>query len=72
MDIMNALVLETLPKLADVKPNLASVFQHQIKSRDRVLGGVENKSFIALPGKGGHSRLMPSKLCVQPGERGGL
>ena len=28
------------------------------------MGEVEKNSFIALPGKGGHSRLMPSKLCV--------
>ena len=28
------------------------------------LGEVEKNSFIALPGKGGHSRLVPSKLCV--------
>ena len=25
---------------------------------------VEKKSFAALSGKGGHRRLMPSKLCV--------
>ena len=25
---------------------------------------VGKNSFIALPGKGGHSRLVPSKLCV--------
>ena len=31
---------------------------------DRVLGEVEKNSFIALPGEGGHSGLMPSKLCV--------
>ena len=29
--------------------------------RDRVLGEVEKKSFIALPGKGGHSRFVPLK-----------
>ena len=29
--------------------------------RDRVLGEVEKSSFIALPGKGGHSGLMPLK-----------
>ena len=29
--------------------------------RDRVLGEVEKNSFTALPGKGGHSGLMPSK-----------
>ena len=32
--------------------------------RDGVLGEVEKSSYIALPGKGVHSRLMPSKLCV--------
>ena len=31
---------------------------------DRVLSEVEENSFIALPGKGGHSGLMPSKLGV--------
>ena len=34
------------------KPNL----------RDRVLSEVEKNSFIALPGKGGHSGLVPSKI----------
>ena len=37
--------------------------------RDRVLGEVEKNSFIALSGKGGHSRLLPSKtMCSNPGE----
>ena len=31
---------------------------------DRVLGEGEKNSFIALPGKGGHSEFMPSELCV--------
>ena len=31
---------------------------------DRVLGEVEKNSFIALPSKGGHSRRMSSKLCL--------
>ena len=36
--------------------------------RDRVLGEVEKNSFIALPGKGGHSGLMPLKtMCPNPG-----
>ena len=34
--------------------------------RDRVLGEVEKNRFIALPGTGGQSGLMPSKLCVPP------
>ena len=37
--------------------------------RDRVLGEVEKDSFIALPGKGGHSRLLPQKtMCPNPRE----
>ena len=35
--------------------------------RGRVLGEVEKNSFIALPGKGGHSGLVPSKtVCLNP------
>ena len=35
---------------------------------DRVLGEVEKNSFIALPGKGGNSRLLLSKtMCPHPG-----
>ena len=30
---------------------------------DRVLGEVEKNSFIALPSQGGHSGLVPQKLC---------
>ena len=33
----------------------------ELKLGDRVLDEVEKNSFIALPGKGGHSRLMPLK-----------
>ena len=36
----------------------------KLNLRDRVLGEVEKKSFIDLPSKGGHSRLVPSKPCV--------
>ena len=36
----------------------------ELTLRDRVLGEVEKNSFIALPGKRGHSGLMPSKLCI--------
>ena len=39
--------------------------------RDRVLGEVEKNSFIALPGKGGHSRLVPLKImCPNLGKFG--
>ena len=35
---------------------------------DRVLGEVEKDSFVVLPGKRGHSRLLPSKtVCPNPG-----
>ena len=38
---------------------------------DRVLGEVEKNSFIALPGKGGHSRLVPLKImCPNLGKFG--
>ena len=36
----------------------------ELNLRDGALSEVESNSFIALPGKGGHSELMPSKLCV--------
>ena len=32
--------------------------------RDRVPGDIGKNSFVALPGKGGLSGLMPSRLCV--------
>ena len=37
--------------------------------RKRVLGELEKGSFIALPGKGGNSKLMPSKSCIPTWER---
>ena len=36
------------------------------KCGDRVLGKVEKNYFLALPSRGGHSGLMPSKLCALP------
>ena len=35
---------------------------NKLNLEDRVLGEAEKNSFIALPGEGGHSELMPSKL----------
>lgn len=35
----------------------------ELDNGDRVLAEVEKSSFIALPGKWGHSRLVPSNLC---------
>ena len=42
----------------------------KLNLKDTVLDDVEMNSFIALPGKGGCSRLMPSKLYVPT--RGGI
>ena len=54
---------ETQLLSTNTKPNLG----------DRVLSEVAKNIFIFLPGKGGHSRLRPSKLCVlNEGERMGL
>ena len=44
---------KTQPLFTGAEPNLG----------DRVFSQVEKNSFIALPGKGGHSGLMPSKMC---------
>ena len=38
------------------------------KHRVRVLGEEEKIAFIALQGKGGHSRLMPYRLCPTLGK----
>ena len=56
METINAADAKTPPLCTSTELNLA----------DRVCGEVEKNSFIALPGKGGHSGLMPSKLCVPP------
>ena len=43
----------------------------RLNLRDRVLGKEEKNSFIVLPGKRGHSGLMPSKtVCPNSGEFG--
>ena len=46
-------MLKTRPLCTSAKLNVG----------DSVLDEVEKNRFIALPGKGGHSRLMPLKLC---------
>ena len=51
-----------------MKLNLPLCSDTELNIGDRVWGEVNKNSFIALPGKGDPSRLMPSKLCVpQPG-----
>ena len=45
---------------------LCTLVRNQIS--ERVLGEVEKNSFIALPGKGGHSGFLPQKtMCLNPG-----
>ena len=50
--------------------NSASLFTSADSNlRDRVLGELEKDNFIALPGRGGHSGLMPLKtMCSHLGE----
>ena len=51
-------MLKTWPLCTSAESNL----------RDRVLGEVEKDSFIAFPGKGLHSGLVPPKIvCPNPG-----
>ena len=45
---------KTLPQCTSTESNL----------RDRILSEVKKNTVIALPGKGGQNRFMPSKLCV--------
>ena len=47
--------------VAEIRPLSARA---ELKHRDRGLGKGEKNSFIALPGKGGHSRLMCCRLCL--------
>ena len=54
LDVNKCFDVETRPLCTSTKLNLI----------DRVLDEVEQNSFIALPGKGAHSGLMPSKLCI--------
>jgi len=44
-------------------PKLGLCSQGHHRNEETVLGKVEKDSFIALPGKGGHRGLVPSKLC---------
>ena len=57
-NILNACVMQ--------KPGLCAT-STKLNLKDTVLDDVEMNGFIVLPGKGGCSRLMPSKLCVPPG-----
>lgn len=47
-------MLKTQPLCTDAELNL----------RERVLGEIEKNSFVALPDKAGHSRLISQKLYI--------
>ena len=50
--------------ISDAKSSVSLYTSAKLNLGDRVLGEVEKDSFIALPGKGGHSRLLPQKNYV--------
>ena len=58
----------SLPSLTPFPPHWSPSWGFFLRGGDEV----EKKSFIALPGKGGHSGLKPSKLCVPTWGRGSL
>ena len=56
------------PGVAEAQPLYSGA---KLNLGDRVWGEVKKNSFIALPGKGGHSQLMPSRLYVSHWSRYG-
>lgn len=52
-------------------PKLGLCACARLNLRDRVLSEIENDSFIALLGKGGHSGLMLKTVCPNMGVRFG-
>ena len=48
--------------------NLASVLHCQIETETEFWVKEERRAFISLPGKAGHSSLMPLRLCPPLGE----
>ena len=49
----------------NVQPRfIVYTFLYQIEMWREVWGEVEKNSFVALPGEGGYSQLMPSKLSI--------
>ena len=56
------------PPHTDAESSVSLYTSAQLNLRDRVLAEVEKDSFIALPGKGGHSGLLPRKtMCLNLG-----
>ena len=67
LSVMNMYHIDLLQKgcESDVKSSAFWYTGTELSVRERVLGGVEKNSFIALPGKRVHSRLLPQKTpCV--------
>ena len=48
--------------ISDAESSASLYTSAKLNLGDRLLGEVEKDSFIALPGKGGHSKLMPSNV----------
>ena len=51
-------------QLSDVESSASLYTGAEASLGDSVFGEVEKDSFITLPGKGGHSGLLPQKLCA--------
>ena len=58
------------PCEGDVKSSAFLYTSTELNVGDRVWGGVEKNSFIALPDKRGHSRLLPQKNTMCPNQGG--
>ena len=58
------IVMHTFDAKSSTSPFTAFTPFTKSNLRDRVLGEVEKDSFIALPGRGGHSRVIHSKSHV--------
>ena len=57
-------VTVTMIMMPKARPLCASA---ELNLADSVLGEVEEDSFITVPGKGGHSRLLPQEtVCPKP------
>lgn len=66
LSVINMYYMDYLqkPYEGDVKSSAFLYTSSELNVGDRVWGGVGKNSFIALPDKGGHKGLMPSKLCA--------
>ena len=62
--VLSKFMVLSLGSTLDLMPKTRPCALVPNRISDRVLGEVEKNSFIALPGKGGHSGLAPLKNCV--------